>query len=733
LSLTIDLKIENILISKSGNIKIIDFGLSNLYSSRSLLTTYCGSLYFAAPELLNAKAYTGPEVDIWSFGIVLYVLVCGKVPFDDQSMAALHAKIKRGFVEYPNWLSAGMSHYNPANEECKALLSRILVVDHTKRATLAEIAVHPWISKGGEGPIENYFPIRLPLTLPLDDEVIRGMRGFEFGTEEEIRQHLTSIIQSPAYVKASEQYARSMEAATSSAIAEKSEKRKPFSLEFYKRRISNLPTSWSENGIASMTSLQFDDPTYAFDPLLSIYFLVREKQERDRLHSEPVTRQNSGLASPKAERALRIPSIPVPEPAHTGDTSYEIATPPSKYTYRSPSTRSRTRSRGDEDLVDAMQAANLEPSTMSPRSKFLDDITGTSKTGGLLRRISHKWSKDAVKEPRKELKSQVSVSPIPHAEIAAPSKPSAAAKKSRELERHVPSSPQHLSPKRSGGLGRSTSISEGDYRKRYATAVSDDETSSAGRSGRQSSPSAVTASLSAQSHSGRARSMGHARHATISAARRANDRQDRDFWSGPLTGPSTIPEEGKESVRDIPSRSNSPREDQYAKPVHLKGLFSVATTSTKPVQKMRADLIRVLDQLGISHEDVKGGFFCVYRPSIDLESVHEPTPHAEEYSPGKKSRRRLSFGAAFTGFGGDKRLRGEGESDVSTESITDIQSAASTRGEILGPGGSMMVQFDIHIVKFPWLSLHGIQFKRVGGDVWQYKNACVKIVAELNW
>ena len=102
-----DLKIENILISKTGNIKIIDFGLSNLYSPTSYLSTFCGSLYFAAPELLNAKPYTGPEVDVWSFGIVLYVLVCGKVPFDDQSMPALHAKIKRGQVEYPAWLSSG--------------------------------------------------------------------------------------------------------------------------------------------------------------------------------------------------------------------------------------------------------------------------------------------------------------------------------------------------------------------------------------------------------------------------------------------------------------------------------------------------------------------------------------------------------------------------------------------------------------------------------------------------
>jgi hypothetical protein len=610
-----------------------------------------------------------------------------------------------------------------------------LVVDATKRATLAEIANHPWMSKGGEGPIENYFPIRLPLTLPLDDEVIRGMRGFEFGTEDEIRQHLTTIVQSPAYVKASEQYARLMEAATSSAI-EKSEKRKPFSLEFYKRRLSTSPASvsWPENGVMSTTSLQFDDPTNAFDPLLSIYSLVREKQERDRLQVDP-SRMSIGLASPKSERALRIPSIPMPEAAHTGETSYEIASPPSKYTYRSSPTRSRTRSRGDEEIADAMQGANLE-ATSSSRSKFLDDITGTGKTGGLLRRISHKWSKDTVKESRKEAKAPAAMSPVPHIEIATPSRTLSGAKKSRETDRYVPSSPQHLSPaKRTSGLGRSTSISEGDYRKRYASAVSDDETSSGRRPG-PPSPDTPKSALSIQSStSGRARSMGHARHATISAARRANDRQDRDFWSGPLTGPSTIPEESKEAIRDIPSRSDSSRDDQFARPVHLKGLFSVATTSTKPVQKMRSDLIRVLDQFGISHDEVKGGFFCVHRPSIDLDSIHEPPPHVEEFSSGKKARRRLSFGApiAAFGFGGDKRLRAEGESDISSDSIADLQAATSNRAEVSGPGGSLVVQFEIHIVKFPWLSLHGIQFKRVGGDVWQYKNACVKIVAELNW
>lgn len=102
------MKIENILISRTGHVKIIDFGLSNLFSPGSPLSTFCGSLYFAAPELLNGKAYNGPAADVWSFGIVLYVLVCGKVPFDDQSTQTLHEKIKRGAVEYPSHLTLGL-------------------------------------------------------------------------------------------------------------------------------------------------------------------------------------------------------------------------------------------------------------------------------------------------------------------------------------------------------------------------------------------------------------------------------------------------------------------------------------------------------------------------------------------------------------------------------------------------------------------------------------------------
>ena len=125
-----DLKIENILISKTGDIKIIDFGLSNTFSPKSYLKTFCGSLYFAAPELLQAKQYTGPEVDVWSFGIVLYVLVCGKVPFDDQSMPQLHAKIKKGYVDYPPWLSNGTSleSFIAQKPDCRVLCLMLIVL-----------------------------------------------------------------------------------------------------------------------------------------------------------------------------------------------------------------------------------------------------------------------------------------------------------------------------------------------------------------------------------------------------------------------------------------------------------------------------------------------------------------------------------------------------------------------------------------------------------------------------
>ncbi|EOA82123.1 uncharacterized protein SETTUDRAFT_23368 [Exserohilum turcica Et28A] len=284
-----DLKIENILISKMGDIKIIDFGLSNLFSPRSQLKTFCGSLYFAAPELLQAKQYTGPEVDVWSFGIVLYVLVCGKVPFDDQSMPQLHAKIKKGHVDYPPWLS----------NECRNLIHRMLQTDPTQRLTLSEIMTHPWLTKGFNSPPENYLPHREPIQLPLDPEIIEQMHGFDFGTTEYITTQLTNVIQS-------EEYQRAVRLAARKATAQTPDlEKKRGMFDFYKRR--NSIGSREQLTASSSEDIQRGlDPVNAYSPLLSVYFLVKEKRERERLEAEPAP-----TPTPQAseEKPLKMPDL----------------------------------------------------------------------------------------------------------------------------------------------------------------------------------------------------------------------------------------------------------------------------------------------------------------------------------------------------------------------------------------------------------------------------------------
>ena len=270
-----DLKIENILISKSGNIKIIDFGLSNLYAPNRHLATFCGSLYFAAPELLNAKLYTGPEVDVWSFGIVLYVLVCGKVPFDDQSMPALHAKIKRGLVEYPAWLS----------NECKSLLGRMLVTNPAERATLSEVLSHPFMTKGYDGPTESHLIHREPLRGDdLDWDVVHAMGGFTFGTPEQIYEELKTVLTSDEYLAAvntweSRKEKRGMASTSSMALSDTSDspKKKRFSGFDFKKKLFK-----EEKKPDEPVKEVFVDPTRGFDPLISIYYLAREKMERGK-------------------------------------------------------------------------------------------------------------------------------------------------------------------------------------------------------------------------------------------------------------------------------------------------------------------------------------------------------------------------------------------------------------------------------------------------------------------
>lgn len=132
-----DLKPENVLLQKAEGTykaKVIDFGLSNMTTPGSLLTTACGSPCYAAPEMIAGHPYNGNLVDIWSMGVVLYAMVCGCLPFEDQSTSRLYDKILGGKYELPNHLSKG----------CRYLIRRILETEPRKRYTAAQIRADPW-------------------------------------------------------------------------------------------------------------------------------------------------------------------------------------------------------------------------------------------------------------------------------------------------------------------------------------------------------------------------------------------------------------------------------------------------------------------------------------------------------------------------------------------------------------------------------------------------------------
>ncbi|KAJ3198974.1 MAP/microtubule affinity-regulating kinase 3, partial [Dinochytrium kinnereticum] len=100
-----DLKAENLLLDASMNVKIADFGFSNQFNPGQRLNTWCGSPPYAAPELFQGKEYSGPEVDIWSLGVVLYVLVCGSLPFDGSTLPKLRARVLAGKYKVPFYMS----------------------------------------------------------------------------------------------------------------------------------------------------------------------------------------------------------------------------------------------------------------------------------------------------------------------------------------------------------------------------------------------------------------------------------------------------------------------------------------------------------------------------------------------------------------------------------------------------------------------------------------------------
>ncbi|KAL5709868.1 non-specific serine/threonine protein kinase [Ranunculus cassubicifolius] len=136
-----DLKPENLLLDERGDLKVSDFGLSAVteqIQNDGMLHTQCGTPAYVAPEILSKKGYEGSKVDIWSCGIILYILNAGYLPFNNANIMVMYRKIYKGEFRCPRWMSTDL----------KRLLSRLLDPDSDTRITIEEILHDPWFIKG---------------------------------------------------------------------------------------------------------------------------------------------------------------------------------------------------------------------------------------------------------------------------------------------------------------------------------------------------------------------------------------------------------------------------------------------------------------------------------------------------------------------------------------------------------------------------------------------------------
>lgn len=134
---------------KLGVVKLTDFGFSNKFCPGQKLETSCGSLAYSAPEILLGDSYDAPAVDVWSLGVILYMLVCGQPPFQEANDSETLTMIMDCKYTMPAHVSAG----------CRKLISSMLVREPEKRSTLQQIANDTWLQQGNSNSQPEYLPL----------------------------------------------------------------------------------------------------------------------------------------------------------------------------------------------------------------------------------------------------------------------------------------------------------------------------------------------------------------------------------------------------------------------------------------------------------------------------------------------------------------------------------------------------------------------------------------------
>ncbi|XP_004208678.2 SNF-related serine/threonine-protein kinase [Hydra vulgaris] len=178
-----DLKPENVIFFKSQDIaKLTDFGFSNSFMPGEKLYTSCGSLAYSAPEILLGDSYDAPAVDVWSLGVILYMMVCGKGPFNHANDSETLTMIMDCRYDLPSTLSS----------RCKSLISRMLVRQPSSRASIANILDDPWLSESSLPKMMTRKPLISEVNIPseIHSIVLKKMENGNISTREQIEKSL---------------------------------------------------------------------------------------------------------------------------------------------------------------------------------------------------------------------------------------------------------------------------------------------------------------------------------------------------------------------------------------------------------------------------------------------------------------------------------------------------------------------------------------------------------------
>jgi hypothetical protein len=603
----------------------------------------------------------------------------------------------------------------------------MLVTNPAHRATVSEIMVHPWMNKGYEGPIDNYLPDRLPLSLPIDMEVVRGMTGFEFGSEEDIKCKLEEIITSEDYQKAAK------------TVVERSQENSRH------QRHGHLANRFSPHNKKTF-ALANDDPQSipaAYHPLVSIYHLVKERMDREQrleaAEAEAIAEKAIEVPIKKID-SLHIPDISMPENIHpTSNVPFEqsLFGEPDMFGHTTAASgvaygkKGKTQIRVDEEghVVESTndkfhmienglsrlfsrtsshhrRRSTQSSSTNSSCDNEFDLAHGNHNNNTVLRRLSLALSRPPTteKSPRSR-KSSAQHNEAPISTSSSSSTPIQIPSRSDSPTNHDLSKSYAISPSSKFPNSLFTSNANKQHNRKQTLDTSDAEVAAAAAAAMSANSSTFGTKISkimprrmtvGQNNSLNAENHNRFLH-MVNEGRLASTK-------GPVT---TLPSSSSHHHNHIGSSKQHDHEqafpvttaalphkgtaDENIKPVFLKGLFSVTTTSTKHPSVIRADLIRVLERIGVKWRESKGRFECVHMPSIDLNKVVD----LEEQT-----------GSSFSS---------EDQPQAGVVPLPDL-----------------VMRFEIYIVKVPWLlGMHGLQFRRVGGDPWQYKNMCSKILTEL--